>query len=152
MPPLGRPSLNGADHQGLEVFKTYNVHNLPIMICEDASAAQPRLDVAYRDGTYVVYGMPPGPVEVDSVEQLREILLKRGLAKSLYVHIMVPMAPHAAFLPAMATASDNTDASDDLLMGMRKVDEAMHRAGGVSMGHCGDGASIFRCDVWFDHT
>ncbi|EFJ39338.1 hypothetical protein VOLCADRAFT_108676, partial [Volvox carteri f. nagariensis] len=79
-----------------------------------------------------------GVVEVKSVEQLQDELLKRGLAKSLYVHVMVPTAPHAGFLPALCTASDNTDGSVELLRKMMEVDEALHGAGGVAMGHCGD--------------
>ncbi|EFJ46900.1 hypothetical protein VOLCADRAFT_105344 [Volvox carteri f. nagariensis] len=130
--------------QGLQVFSKYNTSEIPIMICEDASAATPRLDVAHRDGRYFVYGMCGGVVEVKSVEQLQDELLKRGLAKSLYVHVMVPMAPHAGFLPALCTASDNTDGSVELLRKMMEVDEALHGAGGVAMGHCGDGAAAYR--------
>lgn len=130
--------------QGLEVFGKYNVSKVPILVCEDASAATPRLDVVHQDGKYCVYGMCGGVVEVDSVEELRDKLLHSGLAKSLYMHVMVPMASHAGFLPTLGTASDNTDDSGVLLRKMKEIDQAVHRAGGVAIGHCSDGAAPFR--------
>ena len=75
---------------------------------------------------------------------MRDELLRRGFAKSLYVHVLVPMAPHAGFLPTLGTASDNTDDSDALLCKMKEIDQAVQRAGGVAMGHCSDGAAAFR--------
>ena len=126
------------------VFGKYNVSKVPILVCEDASAATPRLDAVHQDGKYLVYGMCGGVVEVHSVEQLRDEVLHRGLAKSLYVHVMAPMAPHAGFLPTLCTASDNTDDSVALLRKMKEIDQAVHRAGGVAIGHCSDGAAPYR--------
>lgn len=121
------------------------MHGLPMMVSEDASAAKPRLDVAFRDGTYYLYGLCGGSIAVDSVEQLRAEVLARGVGRALYVYVLVPNAPHAVFFPVMALTTDNTDNTDDLERRWRELDELLHQNGAVGMGHVGDGAAAFRC-------
>ncbi len=132
--------------QGVALLSKYGMDCAPMFITEDATAATPCIDVTFRDGKYVVYGLCGGSTTVASVLELRDKLLRQGLAKALYLHVLVPMVPHGTYLPVLGLATDGTEKAEDLAASWHEVDKVLATCNATAMGHCGDGASTFRCE------
>ena len=66
--------------QAVKVLAEHGLGGAPCVLCEDASANQPRVDVIIRAGKLWVYGLNGGVYEVESAKALWDLIIEKGLA------------------------------------------------------------------------
>ena len=93
------------------VFKAMNTHKLPVVLSEDNTKAQPRLDVALEGDKVMLYGCNGGAYEVSAADDIITLVKQHGMANQLYVWALAPMARHGLYYPIMAIANDGTNAT-----------------------------------------
>ncbi len=130
--------------QTLELYDMYGQRELPMMIREDASAAQIRVDVDLTAAGVHVYGLAGGTVQAESVQQVTDVLLERGIGANAYVHTLVPMVPHGCYMPITAYTLGLGDSAEAVACRCDAVDEKLQQHGAVIMGHVGDGINTFK--------
>ena len=86
-----------------------NVAHLPMIISEDNSKAQPRVDVALRGQSVILHGCNGGEVCVAKAAEIIEAVSERGMATSLYAVAIAPMGRHGLHFPLMAIPNDGTN-------------------------------------------
>ena len=129
------------------LLRKFGLDNCAYLIGEDGTSCQKRIDiVAVADAIMHAWGLNGGPVEVQSVEDLREALRERGMASTLYVVSIIPLVDGAPAFPLVVDANDNTfDRSDvhDVTMRILKIFKA-RGMGGRIVGGVSDGDSRLR--------
>ena len=84
------------------------------MISEDGTALQMRLDITYRKGKILVFGLSGGSFEVVSMAEFMRATRGpacRTLASSLYAYTLIPVAEGAPHIPFFAWCHDSTNAT-----------------------------------------
>ena len=129
------------------LLRKFGLDNCAYLIGEDGTSCQKRIGiVAVADAIMHAWGLNGGPVEVQSVEDLREALRERGMASTLYVVSIIPLVDGAPAFPLVVDANDNTfDRSDvhDVTMRILKIFKA-RGMGGRIVGGVSDGDSRLR--------
>lgn len=93
----------------VQMLELWKLKDAPFWISEDGTALQMRLDVTYRHGKILLFGLSGGSFEVASMEEfLRATGGVRSLASSLYAYTLIPAVRGAPFIPFFAWCHDST--------------------------------------------
>lgn len=90
------------------LLEKWGLLNAPLLVTEDATALQMRVDIAEEDGAVYVFGLNGCSFRVNSVREFTNTLKERGLASSLHVYAIVPLVAHAPHFPLFAFMHNNS--------------------------------------------
>lgn len=99
--------------QLMPMLTELNLKSLPMVLSEDNSKVQPRIDIVLEDGKVTAYGCNGDKFVVElSPDEVLDMVVGHGLATDIYVVALAPMGRHAPFYPIVA--HPNNSANDTL--------------------------------------
>jgi hypothetical protein len=129
----------------------WGIQDAPVIIGEDATALQPRLDTVVEAGHLYVMGYVGGKLEVKSKEDLLLINKTQNLATSYYLLVVIPLVPGAPYIPLGVQLHDgtkNTFNSASITNTWHEILGIAQKEGLHVVGHVGDGAPQYRKAVY----
>ena len=127
-----------------EVLESYGLQGAPYIICEDATALSKHLDVHIEGGNVMLYGLNLGPHMLTSCRDIGPLMLKHGLATSLYVWVLVPLVDGAPHIPLFMEVNDNRWTADLVWKKWRTIWRLTREVQGKLVGHASDGDARLR--------
>ena len=94
------------------MLELWRLKGAPCMISEDGTALQMRLDITYRKGKILVFGLCGGSFEIVSTSEFVRATsgpVCRTLASSLYAYTLIPLVRGAPHIPFFAWCHDSTN-------------------------------------------
>jgi hypothetical protein len=96
----------------VRLAKALDLHHLPWIVSEDASAAVVRLDIKLRNGRMYLYGTTTGGCyEIKQPQHIYDLLEQHSIATQIYVYVIAALVPHGMFIPIYAVPVDGTRAT-----------------------------------------
>jgi hypothetical protein len=135
----------------------WGISDAPILVGEDATALQPRLDTIQEGGKLYVMGYTGGRLEIKSKDDFKHVSQTQRLATSFYMFVVIPLVPGAPYIPLFVQLHDGTKNTfnSNTIQDTWHATWRMCRTVGLNMvGHVGDGAAPFRrsvYDIMFRH-
>ena len=93
----------------VSLLELWTLKKAPCVISEDGTALQMRIDITYRGGKMIVFGLSGGSFEVVNTQDFLEAVKERSLASSLYAYTLIPIVAGAPHVPFFAWCHDSTN-------------------------------------------
>jgi hypothetical protein len=130
-----------------KILTNWGIQDAPVVLGEDATALQSRLDAIVEGGSCFVMGFTGGKLEIKSIDDLRLINENEKLATSMYLFVVIPLVPGAPYIPLFVQLQDGTKDTFNAASITHTWHHVMHLARDTGLhvvGHVGDGAAPFR--------